>query len=196
MSDPITRLIGELSRLPGIGEKTAARLAFYILRQPKQYARNLSAALQAVSDNVGLCSVCQNLTATDPCVFCTDTRRSSQTLCVVESVQALRAVERTSEFRGRYHVLHGVLSPLDGIGPEELHIKELLARLNKEEVQEVIFALSPTVEGDATILYLQKLLRPLGLRLSRLATGVAIGSDLEYTDQATLTRAFVGRHSL
>ena len=196
MSDPITRLIGELSRLPGVGEKTAARMAFYILRQPKQYPRNLAAALQAVSEQVGLCSRCQNLTAQDPCTYCSDTRRSNTTLCVVETVQALRAIERTSEFRGRYHVLHGVLSPLDGIGPEELRIKELLVRMADGEVTEIIFALSPTVEGDATVLYLQRLLKPLSVKLSRLATGVAIGSDLEYTDQATLTRAFVGRQQL
>jgi recombination protein RecR len=196
MSDPITRLIGELSRLPGVGEKTAARMAFYILRQPKQYPRNLAAALQAVSEQVGLCSRCQNLTAQDPCTYCSDTRRSDATVCVVETVQALRAIERTSEFRGRYHVLHGVLSPLDGIGPEELRIKELLARLRDGAVSEIIFALSPTVEGDATVLYLQRLLKPLEVKLSRLATGVAIGSDLEYTDQATLTRAFVGRQQL
>lgn len=196
MSDPITRLIGELSRLPGVGEKTAARMAFYILRQPKSYPRNLAAALQAVSEQVRLCSRCQNLTAVDPCVYCSDTRRSDVTVCVVETVQALRAIERTSEFRGRYHVLHGVLSPLDGIGPEELRIKELLARLADGSVTEIIFALSPTVEGDATVLYLQRLLKPLQVKLSRLATGVAIGSDLEYTDQATLTRAFVGRQSL
>lgn len=196
MSDPITRLIGELSRLPGVGEKTAARMAFYILRQPKQYPRNLAAALQAVSEQVGLCSRCQNLTAQDPCTYCSDTRRSNTTLCVVETVQALRAIERTSEFRGRYHVLHGVLSPLDGIGPEELRIKELLVRMADGEVTEIIFALSPTIEGDATVLYLQRLLKPLEVKLSRLATGVAIGSDLEYTDLATLTRAFVGRQQL
>lgn len=196
MSDPINRLIGELSRLPGIGEKTAARLAFYIIRQPKSFARNLATSLQAVSEKVGFCSVCQNLTATDPCSYCTDTRRTDESICVVENVQALRAVERTSEFRGRYHILHGLLSPLDGVGPEELRIRELLARLHQASTREVMLALSPTIEGDATVLYLHKLLSPLGVRLTRLATGVSIGADLEHTDPATLTRAIQSRQAV
>lgn len=196
MSDPINRLIGELSRLPGIGEKTAARLAFYIIRQPKSFARNLATSLQAVSEKVGFCSVCQNLTAIDPCSYCTDTRRTDESICVVENVQALRAVERTSEFRGRYHILHGLLSPLDGVGPEELRIRELLARLHQASTREVMLALSPTIEGDATVLYLHKLLSPLGVRLTRLATGVSIGADLEHTDPATLTRAIQSRQAV
>lgn len=196
MTDPIARLIGELSRLPGIGEKTAARLVFHILRQPKQYAKNMAAALEAVTEEVGFCSRCQNLTATDPCHLCRDARRTEQVICVVESVQALRAIERTSEFRGHYHVLHGALAPLDGVGPDDLRIRELLARLQDGHTHELIFALNPTVEGDATTLYLQKLLGPLGLKLTRLASGVAVGSDLEYTDQATLSRALAGRREL
>lgn len=196
MSDPINRLIGELSRLPGIGEKTAARLAFYIIRQPKSFARNLATSLQQVSEKVGFCSVCQNLTATDPCSYCADQRRTDEVICVVENVQTLRAVERTSEFRGRYHILHGLLSPLDGIGPEELRISELLQRLRSGVTQEVMLALSPTIEGDATVLYLHRLLAPLGVRLTRLATGVSIGADLEHTDPATLTRAIQSRQAV
>jgi len=195
-TDPIHRLIGELSRLPGVGEKTATRLAFYILRQPKHYAKNLAQALHDVVEQVRFCSSCQNLTAVDPCQLCADPRRNEMIICVTESVQALRAIEHTSEFRGRYHVLHGALSPLDGIGPEELRIKELLLRLRQTPAEEIVLALNPTVEGDATALYLQKLIAPLGIKMTRLAYGVAVGSDLEYTDQATLTRAYLGRQLL
>ena len=194
--DPIGRLIGELSRLPGVGEKTAARLAYHILRQPKALARNLANALNDVCDKVRLCSICQNLTADDPCFYCSDAKRDPAVVCVVESVQALRAIDRTNEFRGRFQVLHGALSPLDGIGPDDLHIGELMARLKSGEVREVICALNPTIEGDANTLYLQRLVAPLGIRLTRLAHGVAVGSDLEYTDQATLVRALSGRREV
>lgn len=195
-ADPIGRLIGELSRLPGVGEKSAARLAYHILRQPKSYARNLAAALTDVCDKVRLCSVCANLTADDPCVYCTDTRRGDEVVCVVESVQALRAVDRTGEFRGRYHVLHGAISPLDGVGPDDLRIKELVERLRTGQVRELICALNPTLEGDATTLYIQRLAIPLGVKVTRLAHGVAVGSDLEYTDHATLARALSGRREV
>jgi recombination protein RecR len=196
VSDPIVRLIGELSRLPGVGEKTATRLAYHILRQPKSYAKNLAQALTDVCDKVRLCSICQNLTAEDPCRFCTDPRRDDTVIRVVESVQALRALDKTNEFRGRFHVLHGAISPLDGVGPDDLHIRELLARLASGTVREVICALNPTLEGDATTLYLQKLISPLGIKLTRLAHGVAVGSDLEYTDEATLARAMLGRREV
>jgi len=195
-ADPIARLIGELSRLPGVGEKSATRLAYHILRQPKQYARNIATALNDVCEQVRLCSVCQNLTAQDPCFYCSDARRDDAVVCVVENVQALRAIDRTNEFRGRFHVLHGAISPLDGIGPDDLHIKELISRLHTQQVRELICALNPTLDGDATTLYLQKLVHPLGIKVTRLAHGVAVGSDLEYTDQATLSRALVGRREL
>ncbi len=196
MTDPIARLIGELSRLPGIGEKTAARLAYHILRQPKSFARNLSQALVDVCDRVRLCSVCQNLTAEDPCRYCSDPKRDDAIICVVESVQALRALDKTGEFHGRFHVLHGAISPLDGVGPDDLHIRELIARLGGGAVREVICALNPTLEGDATTLYLHKLIGPLGIKLTRLAHGIAVGSDLEYTDEATLARALFGRRDV
>jgi recombination protein RecR len=195
-TDPIGRLIGELSRLPGVGEKTAARLAYHILRQPKSLARNLANALNDVCDKVRLCSQCQNLTAEDPCFYCRDPKRDGAVICVVESVQALRAIDRTGEFRGRFHVLHGALSPLDGVGPDDLHIQELVDRIEQGGVSEVICALNPTLEGDATTLYLQRLVTPLGVKLTRLAHGVAVGSDLEYTDQATLVRALSGRREV
>jgi recombination protein RecR len=194
--DPIGRLIGELSRLPGVGEKTATRLAYHILRQPKSYARNLSQALTDVCEKVRLCSICQNLTAQDPCQYCTTEKRDDAVICVVESVQALRAIDKTGEFRGRFHVLHGTLSPLDGVGPEDLHLRELVARLSSGVVKEVICALNPTIEGDTTTLYIQKLISPLQVRVTRLAHGVAVGSDLEYTDEATLARALFGRREI
>lgn len=204
--DPIARLAVLLARLPGVGEKTAQRLAFHILESPKEYARELSTALLALENEVRLCSRCCNLTALDPCVICRDPQRDGQKICVVETVPDLLAVERTREFRGRYHVLHGALSPLDGIGPERLKIKELLARLHpssapdssdaNETIEEIILATDPTVEGEATALYLARLLRPLGIRLTRIAQGVPMGADLEYTDQVTLARALAGRRDL
>lgn len=195
--DPISRLSAELSKLPGIGEKTAQRLAFHILQSKPEYARGLAEALVDVVEKVRLCSLCCTLTETDPCALCSDPKRDSSLLCVVESVPDLLAVERTREFRGRYHVLHGALSPLDGIGPDRLRIRELLRRLEGEEkVSEVIVATNPDVEGEATALYLTKLLRPMGIRVTRIAQGVPIGGDLEYADQATLARALHGRREI
>ncbi len=196
-TDPIARLTAELSKLPGIGEKTARRLAFHILQAKPEYARGLAQALVDVVEKVKLCSVCCTLTEVDPCAFCTDPRRDPRLLCVVETVPDLLAVERTREYRGRYHVLHGVLSPLEGIGPDRLRIRELLRRLeNGSEVEEVILATNPDVEGEATALYLTKLLRPMGIRVTRIAQGVPIGGDLEYADQATLARALLGRREI
>lgn len=199
--DPIHRLVGELSRLPGIGEKTATRLAFFIVRQPRHYALNLAQALTEVTQQVRFCGVCQNMTAVDPCRYCTDVRRQDRALCVVENVQTLRAIESTQEFRGRYHVLHGLIAPLDGVGPDELRIKELMQRLRSTpdapcSVEEIIFAFSPTLEGDATTLYLNRLIAPLGIQTTRLAQGVAVGSDLEYADHASLTRALLERRTV
>jgi recombination protein RecR len=191
--DPIAQLNQLLARLPGIGERTAQRLTFFILRAPPGYARDLSESIGRVVREVRLCSRCCTLTPQDPCAICADTRRDDRVLCVVESVQDQLAVERTREFKGRYHVLHGALSPLDGVGPDQLKVQELLGQLQSGVVEEVILATNPTVEGEATALYLSRLLKPFGLRLSRIAQGVPMGGDLEYADQVTLARALVGR---
>lgn len=192
---PLQRLIVELAKLPGIGEKTAQRLAFHILRAPTAYARNLSSAVIEVIEKVRLCPVCCALTETDDCPQCTDPRRDDRLLCVVENIADMLAIEKTREFNGRYHVLHGVLSPLDGVGPDQLHIKELIARLSYG-VEEVIVATNPDVEGEVTALYLTKLIRPLGIRVTRIAQGVPMGGDLEFADQVTLARALTGRQEI
>jgi recombination protein RecR len=195
-ADPIARLIQQLGKLPGIGEKTATRLAFHVLRAPEAYARELAAALVDVKEKIRLCSVCMNLTEQDPCALCSDARRDPHTVCVVAHPTDLIAIERTAGFRGRYHVLHGVLSPLEGIGPDDLHLRELLARLSKEPIAEVIVATSPNVEGEATALYLSKVVKPLGLRVTRIASGVPIGGELEYADGVTISRALEGRREM
>lgn len=197
--DAINRLVAQLAKLPGIGEKTAQRLAFHVLRSPPEYARGLAAALTEVVDKVKLCRRCFSLHdgADDTvCGYCTDTRRDDKSLCVVEGIADELAVERTREFKGRYHVLHGVLSPLEGIGPEQLRIKELILRLQDTPIEEVIVATNPDVEGEATALYLTRLLKPIGVRVSRLAQGIPMGGDLEYADQATLARALAARRDL
>lgn len=191
--DPIARLTQLLARLPGVGERTAQRLTYFILKSPPAYASELSEAIGQVVREVRLCSRCCTLTPQDPCATCEDLRRDDRVLCVVESVQDVTAIERTREFKGRYHVLHGALSPLDGVGPDQLKVKELLARLQSGVVEEVILATNPTVEGEATALYLSRLLRPFGLKVSRIAQGVPMGGDLEYADQMTLARALAGR---
>ena len=196
-ADPIARLVQLLGKLPGIGEKTATRLAFHVLRSPHAYARDLAEALLAVKERVGLCSVCMNLTEADPCAICRDARRDPSTLCIVAQPTDLIAVERTAGFRGRYHVLHGVLSPLDGVGPEELRLKELLARVaGQPPVVEAIVATSPNVEGEATALYIARMLKPLGVRVTRIASGVPIGGELEYADGVTISRALEGRREM
>jgi recombination protein RecR len=195
VSDPIQRLIQRLARLPGIGEKTATRLAFHILRAPEAQARELAQAVLEVREKIRLCSACCNLTEADPCAICSDVRRDAHTLCVVAQPTDVLAVERSGDYRGRYHVLHGVLSPLDGIGPEDLRIAELLRRLSGD-VTEVILATSPNVEGEATAMYLARLVKPLGPRVTRIASGVPIGGELEYVDQVTLSRAIEGRREL
>jgi recombination protein RecR len=194
--DPLNQLVARLARLPGIGEKTAQRLAFYILRAPPEFARELAGAIAEVVDKVRLCTRCFALTESDLCSFCTDPRRDERTLCVVEGVPDLIAVERTREFKGRYHVLHGVLSPLEGIGPDQLKIKDLIARLHDGHVEEVIVATNPDVEGEATALYLTRLLKPMGIKVSRIAQGLPMGGDLEFADQATLARALSARREL
>jgi recombination protein RecR len=196
VADPIARLVKELAKLPGIGEKSAQRLAFHILKAGPAYASDLAAAVAGVVRDVRLCSSCQTLTDRDPCAICADPRRDARLVCVVEGVPDLLAVERTHEFRGRYHVLHGALSPLDGVGPADLKIRELLVRLEREPADEIVIATNPDVEGEATALYLTKLLKPIGLKVTRIAQGVPMGGDLEYADQVTLARALAGRREL
>jgi recombination protein RecR len=196
VADPIARLVKELARLPGIGEKTAQRLAFHILKAGAGYAGDLAAAITGAVRDVRLCSSCQTLTDKDPCSICADPRRDTRLICVVEGVPDLVAVERTHEYKGRYHVLHGALSPLDGIGPSDLKIRELLLRLEQAPVDEIVVATNPDVEGEATALYLAKLLKPLGVKVTRIAQGVPMGGDLEYADQVTLARALSGRREL
>lgn len=192
---PIARLIQQLGRLPGIGEKTAARLAFHLLRAPPEDAAALAAAIVEVKQKIRLCGTCCDLTERDPCLICSDARRDGRIVCVVAQPQDVIAVERGGGYRGLYHVLHGILSPLDGIGPEDLRIAELIRRC-AGDIEEIILATSPSVEGEATAVYLAKLVRPLGVRPTRIATGVPIGGELEYADQLTLTRAIDGRREI
>lgn len=196
MASPIERLVHSLSQLPGIGEKTATRLTFFILRQKKLYAQELASALSDLHEKVGFCRRCQNLTEENPCRFCADVKRDSRMLLVVESPQDMLAIERSLSYRGIYHILHGAISPLEGIGPNELKISELLARLGPEGIEEVILATNPNVEGEATSLYLQKILLPLGLKVTRIASGVPVGSGIEYLDPLTLKKALEGRLAL
>jgi recombination protein RecR len=196
VSDPITRLIRELAKLPGIGEKTATRLAFHVLRAPPEYAQDLARALVDVKDKIRLCERCMNLTEQSPCSLCADARRDPTVVCVVATPPDLHAVERTGGFRGRYHVLHGVLSPLEGVGPDDLRIKELLGRLGPEQIRELIIATSPNVEGEATALYLAKVVKPLGVKVTRIASGLAVGGELEYADGVTISRALEARREM
>jgi recombination protein RecR len=207
-ASPIARLVQQLGKLPGIGEKTAARLAFHILRASPEDAAALAAAIAEVKQKIRFCSVCCDLTETDPCAVCRDARRDAGVVCVVAQPQDVVAIERTGGYRGLYHVLHGVLSPLDGIGPDDLRVTELVTRCaggrggsdgdpgGDQGIREAILATSPSVEGEATAVYLAKLLRPLGVRATRIATGVPIGGELEYADQVTLARAIDGRREM
>jgi recombination protein RecR len=201
VADLIQRLVQELARLPGIGEKTATRLAMHLIRSPRSQVRDLAQALLDATEKIGLCSVCMTLTETDPCRLCADPRREGDVVCVVAQPSDVLAIERGGHFRGRYHVLHGMLSPLEGIGPDELRVAELVRRLGPAQaggvaVGEVIIATAPTVEGESTAMYLARLIKPLGVKVSRIATGLPVGGDLEYTDQATIARALAGRTSL
>lgn len=193
MASPIDRLVHYLSQLPGIGEKTATRLTFFILRQKPGYAKELSAALADLHDKVSLCKRCQNLTEQNPCRLCADPKRDAKTVLVVETPQDLLAIERSQSYRGQYHILHGAISPLEGVGPDDLKIAELLARLSGEGLAEVILATNPNVEGEATALYLMKILAPLGVKVTRIASGVPVGGGIEYLDPLTLKRAIEGR---
>jgi recombination protein RecR len=194
--EPVARLIDALQRLPGIGPKTAQRLTFYMLKRPPDEVRELGDALLAVKEKITYCRTCFNVTDENPCRICTDPRRDDHVLCVVEEPNDLLAMERTGEYRGRYHVLLGALSPLDGVGPDDLKIRELLARLEGRDTAEVILATNPNVEGEATALYLAKLLRPFAVRITRIARGLPVGGDLEYADQVTLSKALEGRREI
>jgi recombination protein RecR len=194
--EPVARLIEALQRLPGIGPKTAQRLTFFLLKRPFDEVRELSEALVAVKERIVQCRTCFNVTDEDPCRICADPARDTGLLCIVEEPNDMLAMERTGEFRGRYHVLGGALSPLDGIGPDDLKVRELLARLDAGQTREVILATNPNVEGEATALYLAKLLRPLGVRITRIARGLPVGGDLEYADQVTLSKALEGRREI
>jgi recombination protein RecR len=198
MADPIRRLVQELARLPGIGEKTATRMAFHLIRGNRAQVRDLAQALLDVTDKIRLCSTCMNMTEIDPCGMCTDSRREPEMICVVATPSDLIAIDRGGHFRGRYHVLHGLLSPLEGIGPDDLRIAELIRRLGPTEgaVREVIIATSPSVDGEATAMYLARTIKPLGVAVSRIATGLPVGGELEYSDQATIARAMAGRATM
>lgn len=208
-ADPIRRLVQELSRLPGIGEKTATRLAFHLVRGNRQQVHDLAQALIDVTDKIRLCSICMNMTEADPCLLCSDTRREPETICVVATPSDLIAIDRGGHFRGRYHVLHGLLSPLEGIGPDDIRVAELVRRIGGDiapavdgpeptriPVREVIIATSPSVDGEATAMYVARVLKPLGVKVSRIATGLPVGGELEYSDQATIARALAGRATM
>jgi recombination protein RecR len=193
---PLNDLIDQLRRLPGIGTKGAQRLAFHILKTPREETERLCDAIRGVKERVTYCSVCNNITDADPCVFCSSASRDPRTICVVEEPQNVNVVEKTGGFKGAYHVLMGVLSPLHGVGPDDLKIKGLLDRVAADRVEEVILATSPTVEGEATAHYLARLLKPLGVKVTRIAMGIPVGSDLEYADEITMTRAMEGRREV
>lgn len=196
ISDALENLIDEFSKLPQIGRKTAQRLAMHITRMPREEVEKFSRALIETKDKIRFCSVCCNITEEDVCRICRLSSRSSNVICVVEEPQDVFAIEKANEFRGRYHVLHGIISPLDGIGPNEIRVRELLRRLEAEfpdKIEEIILALNPTVEGETTILYLTKIIRPLGIKVTRIARGIPIGSDLEFADEVTIAKAIEGR---
>ena len=194
--DPLTRLIEQLQRLPGIGAKSAQRLAFHVLKTPREEVERLVEAMRDVKDRVTYCSVCSNITDADPCYFCTHPARDRRIICVVEEPENVTAVEKTRDFKGMYHVLMGALSPLHGVGPDDLKIKGLLGRVGEGQVQEVVLATNPNVEGEATALYLARLLKPLGVRVTRIATGIPVGSDIEYADEVTMSKAMLGRRDV
>jgi recombination protein RecR len=196
VASPVAALINELSKLPTIGPKTAARLVFHLLNRPRNEAQSLAEAILAVKDKVHFCSICYSLSEQDPCEFCTDDRRDARVICVVAEAKDVYAIERTGAFKGRYHVLGGLISPMDGIGPAQLHVKELIERMGREEPGEIILATNPNAEGEATALYLSRLLQPLGSIVSRLAYGLPIGGELDYADELTITKALEGRRAL
>ena len=194
--EPLVRLTEELQRLPSIGARSAQRLAFHLLKQPREEVDRLCDAIRDVKERITYCTVCSNITDRDPCFYCTDPSRDRRLICVVESPHNVAVIERTGDFKGAYHVLMGALSPLKGVGPDDLNIQGLLERLGAGDVHEVILATNPNVEGEATAIYLAKLLKPLGARVSRIAMGVPVGSDLEYADEITMLKAMEGRREM
>ena len=194
--EPIQRLIEAFHRLPGIGPKSAQRLAYHVLGSSEQEAAQLADSLMEVKRRIRMCSVCVNITESDPCRYCNDIRRDRTLVCVVEQPLDVLAIERSGGFRGQYHVLHGVLNPMDGVGPEDIHVRELVVRLQAGEIQEVIMATNPSLEGEATAMYIQRLVGPAGVKVTRLARGLPSGADLEYTDDVTLARALEGRREI
>jgi recombination protein RecR len=195
-AEPIEKLIDEFRKLPGIGPKSAQRLAYSVLRRPREEAERLTQAILDVKDKILYCSRCNNFSDRDPCNYCNNTGRSSEIICVVEEPNDILAIEKTREFHGQYHVLHGVLSPINGVGPEDLMLKNLLERLREGNVREIILATNPNVEGEATAIYLAKLLKPIGVKVSRIALGIPVGSDLEFADEVTMSKALEHRHEL
>ena len=195
-SKPLAQLIEELQKLPGIGPKSAQRLAYYLVKQPAADVRKLAQALTDAKEQIRFCSQCSNLSALDPCELCANPARDAGMICVISEPKDLVAVERTKEYRGRYHVLQGLISPMDGVGPEQLKIKELVSRLHGDSVKEVILAIPPSIEGEATSLYLSRLIKPLGVKVTRIAFGLPVGGDLEYADEMTLVKALEGRREI
>ena len=193
---PLNRLIGELSKLPGIGGKTAQRLAFHILSMEDSEAMAMADAIREAKQSMRYCSVCGNLTENDPCDICSDESRDKSVICVVESARDVVSMEKIREYRGQYHVLHGAISPMDGIGPEDINLKSLITRLQDERVTELILATNPTIEGEATAMYIARLIKPSGIKVTRIAHGVPVGGDLEYADEVTLLKAMEGRREL
>lgn len=193
---PLAQLIEEFSKLPGIGRKTAQRLAFHVIVDKSDSSLRLSEAILNARNKIGYCSICFNMTDVEPCIICSDARRDHKTICVVEGPKEMIAVEKTGEYHGLYHVLHGAISPMDGIGPEDIRLRELIIRVRNTDVQEVILATNPTIEGEATSMYISKLLSPAGINVTRLAHGIPVGGDLEFADEVTITKALEGRRKL
>ena len=195
-AEPLARLIDELKRLPGIGQKSAQRIAFHLERAPREEAERLATAIVDAKDKIRLCSVCNNLTESDPCAYCSDSGRDPSVVCVVETPYNAIAIEKTREFHGQYHVLHGALSPLQGIGPDQLKLKSLFERLKSGKIRELIIATNPNVDGEATAVYLSKLIKPLGVKVTRIAMGIPVGSELEFADEVTMLKAIEGRREI
>jgi len=196
LAAPVARLIDEFKKLPGIGAKSAQRLVFTLIRRSAEDCARLAQAIIDLKQQIRLCSECNNITDTDPCHFCSNAARNHQVICVVEEPFNVYSIEKTREFKGIYHILHGALSPINGVGPEDLKLKNLLGRVQRDKVEEVIIATNPNIEGEATAIYLSRLLKPLGLRVTRIALGVPVGSDLEYADEVTLSKALAGRREM
>ncbi len=193
---PVSKLIEEFSKLPGVGRKTAQRLAFYVLGISNSDAHSLANAIINAKKNIKYCTICGNLTDKDPCIICRNKKRDNSIICVVEGPKDVVAMEKTKEYKGLYHVLHGSISPMEGIGPEEINIKGLLNRIKKNPVEEIILATNPTIEGEATAMYISKLLKPMGIKATRIAHGIPVGGDLEYADEVTLSKALEGRREI